>query len=249
MSPRFRLLRRPTVAVLLAVLPPVLCGPAVASSSATEADPREWLRGIDGMRRLPVTGLQMVRSGERTLFVSENGRFVFTGPAYDLWNRLRLASLEDAERASSRIDLSAMGLAVNELTPIDFGSGARDVVAFVDPRCPHCEALLAQMPGLAERYRFRLVLVPVLGRDSETLVRRLGCVAREAPERALQALLRHDYDALPAEPRPCDATGLQRALVVARLLGIEGVPYLIAPDGRVGRGSLPDLAGWLEAGS
>jgi thiol:disulfide interchange protein DsbC len=34
--------------------------------------------------------------------------------------------------------------------------------------------------------------------------------------------------------------------VTARLLGIPGVPYLIAPDGRLKQGAPADLKAWLE---
>ena len=50
-------------------------------------------------------------------------------------------------------------------------------------------------------------------------------------------------------PAPADACGqaqAQRALVTAQLLGIAGVPYLIAPDGRLQQGVPADLESWLE---
>ena len=58
------------------------------------------LHGIQGMQRLPVTGLQMVEAGDRVLFVSANGRYVFTGPAWDLWHGAKLESLEARARGS-----------------------------------------------------------------------------------------------------------------------------------------------------
>jgi hypothetical protein len=54
------------------------------SSAAGAGGIRGLLRGISGMQRLPVVGVQMVQAGERVLFVSVNGRYVFTGPAWDL---------------------------------------------------------------------------------------------------------------------------------------------------------------------
>ena len=79
---------------LTAVLLALLAGaPAFAAESDTMESSapevggiRELLRGISGMQRLPVAGMQMVEAGERVLFVSANGRYVFTGPAWDLWH-------------------------------------------------------------------------------------------------------------------------------------------------------------------
>jgi thiol:disulfide interchange protein DsbC len=76
------------------------------------------------------------------------------------------------------------------------------VVVFVDPRCPHCRALLNQLPALAGRYRFRLVPLPILGSDSEAEVLRLACAAERDPTVAREALLAGTAGALPSPPGP-----------------------------------------------
>jgi len=204
------------------------------------------LHGIQGMQRLPVTGLQMVAAGERVLFVSANGRYVFTGPAWDLWHGARLESLEQGARLAERVDLTRLGLDPASLGALDLGDGTGEVVAFVDPRCPHCRALLDELPRLAADYRFRLVPLPVLGPDSETAVARLGCLAERDPAAAGAALLSGGIDALPAPEGSCGQASAQRALVTAQLLGIAGVPFLIAPDGRLHQGVPTDLQAWLK---
>jgi hypothetical protein len=79
---------KPLIAVVLAIATGL---PAAAAETNTAPSSRqvpggvqELLRGIRGMRCLPVAGMQMVDAGERVLFVSDNGRYVFTGPAWDL---------------------------------------------------------------------------------------------------------------------------------------------------------------------
>ncbi len=220
-----------------------------AGSSAPEAGGiRELLRGISGMQRLPVAGMQMVEAGERVLFVSANGRYVFTGPAWDLWHGAKLETLDEAARFAERIDLKRLGLDPAALGALDLGTGDRDVVVFVDPRCPHCRRLMDQLPSLGERYRFRLVPLPVLGPESEAAVVRLACLAERDPSAARDALLAESFDPLPT-PAPtgtCGQAPVQRALVTAQLLGLAGVPYLIAPDGRLEQGVPEDLEAWLE---
>ena len=240
-------LRQRLFATALILFAPSL---AVAEGAPTEtpsaSNLRDLLRGIEGLQRLPVAGLQMVRAGGRVFFVSANGRYLFTGPAWDLWHGAALTSLEEAGRLADRIDLSRLGLDPAALGALDLGSGTREAVVFVDPHCPHCRALLEALPALAERYRFRLVPLPVLGAASETSVVRLACLAEHDPAGARAALLAHTLDALPAAPAGCGQGTAQRALVAAQLLGIEGVPYLVAPDGRTHRGTPPDLGQWLE---
>jgi thiol:disulfide interchange protein DsbC len=240
---------------LAAVLLALLAGAPLAF--AAESDPagsrgseaggiRELLRGISGMQRLPVAGMQMVAAGERVLFVSANGRYVFTGPAWDLWHGAKLQTLDEAARFAERIDLRRLGLDPAALGALDVGTGERDVVVFVDPRCPHCRRLMDQLPTLAERYRFRLVPLPVLGPESEGAVVRLACLAEQDPSAARDALLADTVEGLPAPTGTCGQASSQRALVTAQLLGIAGVPYLIAPDGRLEQGVPEDLESWLE---
>ena len=242
---------KPVVALVLALaagLPAARAAETETTTASAQAPEsiQALLRGISGMQRLPVAGMQMVQAGERVLFVSANGRYVFTGPAWDLWHGAKLESLGEGARLAERIDLKRLGLDPATLGALDLGSGESDVVVFVDPRCPHCRSLLDQLPGLAERYRFRLVPLPVLGPDSETAVARLGCLAEQDPEAAREALLADGLDELPAPEGTCGQTAAQRALVTAQLLGIAGVPYLIAPDGRLQQGVPADLESWLE---
>ena len=245
------ILPKPVVAFVLALaagLPATRAAETETTTASAQAPEsiQTIMRGITGMQRLPVAGVQMVQAGERVLFVSANGRYVFTGPAWDLWHGARLETLEEGARLAERIDLKRLGLDPATLGALDLGSGESDVVVFVDPRCPHCRSLLDQLPGLAERYRFRLVPLPVLGPDSETAVARLGCLAEKDQAAAREALLADGLDELPAPEGTCGQTAAQRALVTAQLLGIAGVPYLIAPDGRLQQGVPADLESWLE---
>jgi len=237
----------------------VVVGAAVGQGAPPEAAPKmdtaqgqgapaiqSLLHGITGMTRLPVAGVQMVQAGERLLFVSANGRYVFTGPAWDLWHGARLASLGEAAHLAGRVDLKRLGLDPAALGALDVGGGTQTVVVFVDPRCPHCRALLKALPALGARYRFRLVPLPVLGPDSEQAVARLDCLAEREPKKAREALLFGKVEALPEPTAGCGQARAQRALVTAELLGITGVPYLIAPDGRMQQGAPADLSQWLE---
>jgi thiol:disulfide interchange protein DsbC len=218
----------------------------ITTSAQAPTGIRELLRGIRGMQRLPVAGVQMVEAGERVLFVSDNGRYVFTGPAWDLWHGAKLETLEAGTRLAARIDLKRLGLDPAALGALDLGSGEREVVVFVDPRCPYCRRLLEQLPAFTEQYRFRLVPLPVLGPESETAVVRLNCLAERDPAAAREALLAGSADQLPKPEGTCGQAPAQRALVTAQLLGLAAVPYLIAPDGRLQQGVPANLEAWLE---
>lgn len=220
------------------------------STAATQpSDLATLMQGMAGMRRLPVSGVQMVQSGEQVFFVSANGRYAFLGPGFDLWHGTRLTSLAEAERLLSRIDRTRLKLAPEDLGALDLGTGEAEVLVFIDPRCPSCAALLDHLQTLleteAQAYRFRLIPLPVLGQGSQQEALALNCLAETDRVQALAALLGHRTASLPPATGRCGQESIQRVLVTAHLLGIERVPFLIAPDGRLHAGAPPDLRAWL----
>lgn len=207
--------------------------------------------GIEEMVTMPGGAWRAARVGrgagadDRVYFVSENGRYVVRGEAYDLWEGARLRDFE-AVRASTRsIKLSGLGLIWDDLDPITFGDGEEDVIVFADPRCPACEELIARLLPLSDSYRIVVLQVPLLGDASGKLVKAAHCaVDREAVRTAI-------VTATPMgelEQRPeCDAQPILRRLATAQMIGVRGVPFMIhGRDGRFTEGAPADLAAWLE---
>ena len=121
------------------------------------------------------------------------------------------------------------------------------MVVFVDPRCPYCGKVQKQMEAIKGQYTFKLVPIPVLGPESQSLVVKISCLLQTpSKDKARDALMHQAYDTLPSElDSKCDREPVQRALVTAKLFGIDGVPFLIAPDGRTFKGAPENLADWL----
>ena len=161
--------------LLMTILLSVLTGLAAADThpaSPSVSDAAELLSNanIEGLKALPVHGLNMVKAGGKTFFMSDNGRFVITGTLIDVWNRVAVTELDQVEQIANRIDLSKMKLKIDDLGPITFGSGKAQAVVFVDPRCPYCGKVQKQMEALKSQYTFKLVPIPVLGPESQSLV-------------------------------------------------------------------------------
>jgi len=230
-----------TLALGLALaLTPALAWPSPEEALAAPA--------IARLTRLPAGGLQAVETTDGDLlFLSDNGRYAFRGPAVDLWHGARLTDLDTVQRLAGRIDLQRLKLDPRDLGAIDFGEGP-EVIVFVDPYCPHCTGLLDALPGLAARYRFRLVPLPALGEASQAAVLAINCLSVADPEQARQALLDPSVLRSPPPTDGCGQIPAQRALVTAQILGVQGTPYLIAPDGRLRQGVPEDLGAWLAHG-
>ena len=213
--------------------------------TATSDQIRSWIKSVEGTRRLPVTGISLAKVGDKMMLVSENGRFAVVGNfrLLDVWNAKEVKTLADGDDLD-RMDLKRIGIKDGDLAQFLYGSGPKHVHVFLDPWCQHCHDLVAQMEPLLKTHTFHLVLTPVLGEKSVATVKKLACLADKG--KALEALLAQRYDGLP-EAGPCDLTALQKTLMATRLMGIDGVPYLILPSTKTRRGGTRELKALLEA--
>jgi len=207
---------------------------------------------IDGMQDLPITGLKMIKTGDKVVFMSPNGRFaLYGGKLLDVWTQQEIKDLPDIDKIANRIDLSRMKLNVDELGPVTVGRGKASVLVIIDPRCPYCGKVMKELQALQDRYTFKLVMVPILGPESQNVVVQLACQLSSADKKAKDSvrdrLLKQDFAGLPSEnPAKCNKEPLQKAVVTAKLFGLQGVPFLIAPDGRTHSGAPEILSDWLE---
>jgi thiol:disulfide interchange protein DsbC len=236
----------------------LLCtGVAAIATDAPKISPADVAAGlmsvkIDGMQDLPITGLKMVKTGEQIVFMSSNGRFaLYGGKLLDVWTQQEIKDLPDIDRIARRIDLSRMKLNIDDLGPVIVGRGKDSVLIFIDPRCPYCGKVMKDLQALLDRYTFKLVMVPILGQESQNIVVQLACQQaskdQKVQDSVRQRLLKQDYAGLPTDnPASCNKEPLQRAIVTAKLFGLPGVPFLIASDGRTHSGAPESLADWLE---
>ena len=210
---------------------------------------RALLKELQGTRRLPIAGMSAAQIGERLVLMSDNGRFAVVGnfKLFDLWNGSQVKTLADADNLN-RLDIKRMGIKDGDFAELLFGKGSRPVYVFVDPYCAHCHDVMAQMGPLQDQYTFHLVLAPVLGKNSVDTVRNLECFPDKT--KAVAALISQDFKAVPdSKSGTCDLVRLQKTLIATKLMGIDGVPYIILPSTKTRRGGTKDLKGLLEADS
>lgn len=206
---------------------------------------------IESIQLIPGGAFSAVKlTGRNELYMlSANGRFVLRGPVYDLWQGRELGSVEDIRAATATVNLSGLRVVMADLQPTVLGEGEDEVVIFIDPLCPYCQRLVSEARALVEaeprRWRIVLLAFPLLGNQSGVVVRNLHCATDQ--EAARRALLEHRFAPLLAERQDCDLGPAQRRIVLARMLGVEGVPFTVRPDGRTVQGLPPDFVAWLRA--
>lgn len=197
---------------------------------------------IEEVIEVPIRSLKAVESEGQIVFMSDNGRYVLVGQIYDILARKSLDTMSQIKRSVSHIDIDEVGLAVEMLNTLQTGRGEADVVAFVDPLCQACNDLIAMASLLSDTYTFKFIFVPALGGQSAEFVKRISCTSDE--EKILTALKQGAIDSL-TQLKDCDLNKFNRTLVTADLLGVNGVPFIVAPNGEILRGLPEDLSEWL----
>ena len=119
------------------------------------------LGAIKTVKQLPIFGVNIVESDKGIFFVSANGRFVFKGPIYDMWNGKPVNTIDDVENIVNKVDLKKVGVDLDQLATFTLGKGDQEEVIFVSPVCPHCQAVMEQAAKLTDKYKFRLVIFPL----------------------------------------------------------------------------------------
>lgn len=213
----------------------------------------EKIRNVPKIDRVVDMGIHSVRAIKsadgKIIYMADMGRFVFTGQLFDIWQKKPLTTIEEIADAVRRIDLSTLGFKPDALNLARIGTGSTHVTVFVDPLCGWCHKLMDEVAGNADiqkDYTFDFIVVPALGKPSHELARRLYCGESDVSKRF--EILRGGREAIEAldSPGTCDAKGYDTTLAVSQMLGIESVPFVIAPDGRFSRGKPSDLRAFLE---
>lgn len=216
-----------------------------ASVGAAESDiPRDVLKGIEAMRRLPAEGFHVVESQGRLLLVSTNGHYVVAGGRIlDLWNQVEVKSVADVD-GTLRMPLARMGIEANALGGVVAGQGhsAQRVTAFLDPGSPESRKLLPLLRELGKQFRLDVVFVPA--QPARAGISRALICDRQA---ALAFLNESRVPAPLADSNACGEKELERARVTVQLLGITSLPFTVSPNGATVAGTPKNYAAFVTA--
>lgn len=149
----------------------------------------------------------------------------------------------------THVDLKAVGFDLSKLNHVSVGTGEKHVTAFVDPQCSWCHKLMAEIqndPELMKAFTFDFVVISVLGDRSTALAEKFLCADETDQLKKFKALSigGSAIDAMKAKAS-CDKSALAASEDMKKKIGIEGVPFVIAPDGRSVPGKPRDLRAFL----
>jgi thiol:disulfide interchange protein DsbC len=196
---------------------------------------------------LPMNGMIAAVKNGKVAFVSDNGRFVFQGTVYDTWSQKNIESIRDAEVAYKTIDVQKTKFRVDDLNPISIGAGEKTVIVFTDPFCPSCHVLLDDVKKV-EGYTFKIVYVPMLGNESNKVVRAMQCAKDQVSAKKVMLGIAEPSSIVgKAEVSSCDTSPIAKRIVSAHMFGIKGVPFMIRDDGLIRLGyDKGDISNWLS---
>lgn len=192
---------------------------------------------------LPINQVLLSQKGEKVKILSSNGRFEFIGTLVDRWAKKAIQNADDAHRAFHFLDFAGIDFNVGKLEPYYLGEGPTTII-FVDPLCPYCKQLLAELPAHLDKHRFAVVPVGIMSPDSIKIANDLSCAEDQKAARA--QLMLGEYAPL-HQRSGCDNEVQAIRLVTTQLFAIRQVPFLLRSDGLIQRG-MPQagLAAWLE---
>ena len=205
---------------------------------------------LDKVVEMDVKKLRAFRDKEgRVLYMLDNGRFVFVGDMIDVWGKKKIETLEELDAVINRVDLKSLGLEVEKTNHITFGEGQKRVVAVVDPFCGWCHRLIQEIrsdKSLQKDYTFEFIIAGFLGQKSQDAAKTLACSIAPAEAKLNALLAGGDAMSNLIKTPNCDESKLKETQLAVSAMGIQSVPYIIAPDGRFNRGKPRDIRAFLE---
>lgn len=192
---------------------------------------------MDAFIDLPAGGMVLAQYGNELFIVSKNGRFVIRGGTItDMWNKgVEITSLQQGKDLAQRININDMDIDLDELFSFKFGDPNKPrSVVFIDPESSASRTLLNKLVKV-KSHNFTVLIAPLMGKKSAITAKKLACLHEKDKEAAKKLLLSGEYSFLP-QKQNCGMLKMQKTLITSTIMGVDVVPFMIAPDGRVSKG-------------
>ncbi len=230
------------------IVPVLVIALFVTSTTLVQAFQLTPPRNIVHKQKLPLKELQFIRTKEGlTYLISPDGRYVFQGALFDVWNGEQIESIGEMQAFSDRVRFDYIGVKTDRMFTLDLGAGNKDAFVFADPNCGVCHKLIREIKDsklILKNYRIKIVITPVLKKSSLDKTRKLASIAKEDQALAVNAFIENSFDNITATEEMNDK--IDYNLLVAKALSIRNFPYLVNPQGRMQIGIPEDIILFLS---
>lgn len=186
---------------------------------------------IEEISASPVKDIYAARVGGQTVYVSGDGKFLFTGDLIDLESRTNLS-----ERAREKQNSAALARLGADKTLVIGPAKPRHVVTiFTDVDCPYCAKLHLEVPALNKAgVEVRYVFFPRAGLDSDSYRRSVAVWCASDRAKAIGVAKAGGELAM----KEC-ANPVAEHYRLAQQLQVQGTPAIFLANGSVIPGYVP----------
>lgn len=180
----------------------------------------------------PAPGIIELRYEGGVVYVSQDGRFLFGGPMFDVEQRRNLtADYEKEMRAQLLGQMAESAMIVFEPR----GKARFTLTTFTDIDCGYCRKLHREMSALNDKgIRVRYMMYPRAGVGSDAHRKAVAVWCASDQQGAMTRAKAGE------DPGSTDcATPIEAHMELARKLGLRGTPFSILDNGEVINGYLP----------
>jgi thiol:disulfide interchange protein DsbC len=208
---------------------------AAAAAISTVPAGSQARGGPDAVSDTPIAGMVEVRRGADIVYMSRDGKYVFTGELYQVGNHVDLTETHRRELRRKLID----ALPASQMLVFGPKDPKYTVTVFTDVDCVYCRALHGQIEDYNQLgIQVRYVFYPRTGPNTSSWYK------------AEQVWCSNDrHDALtraklgePLSAKVCAVNPVAREYALGQAIGLQGTPAIVAANGALVGGYLPPAA-------
>ena len=186
----------------------------------------------DSVSKSPVDGWYEVMYGIQTIYISDDGRYLFEGVLVDLDDNKRNLTEVSASKARK-----ALMIDINKQEPIVFG--AKDpkhtITVFTDIDCGYCRKLHAEMDQYASYgIKVNYLLFPRNGLTSPSYLKAVSVWCSDDQKEALTKAKKGET----IEDKTCE-NPVAEQFEIGNKIGVTGTPAILTQNGELMPGYLP----------
>lgn len=207
--------------------------PALATSYLGKIVPQE---DIGTPEKTAIPSILQVKLGNDYAYVSEDGRYLYSGELIDLKTRKNLTRERKAK------DTVALINAFPEKNKITFpakGAEKASITVFTDTSCPYCKKLHQEVPDLQKAgVTVKYIAFPRSGLQGAAYETMKSVWCAQDRQKALD--MTKGNIAGSAEKKSCEASSaVDEGYALGKRIGITGTPAIVLPNGELIEGYVP----------